>query len=651
MPKLTHLAFACAFVTAAAAPAAAKPPMEAFGDVPEIRAAELSPDGKRMAFLQRIGEVDYLAIHDFEAKKSQGLVSVTDIKARSITFVGDNYVVLTASKTTRTFGYRGRYEFSASFAYNLTTKKIVQLLVGTDDIYPAQSGLGDIVAVDAGGKHVYMPAFMGANSRDPAFDVIKVNLDTGRGLRQLTTRGTSSTIDWIVNAKGEAVAREDFSEDQQQHRVRAFSGGSGREIFSDKTDLISVSMLGLSGRKNALVTSTRVDSDFLTLYEMSLDDGAITGPILQRSDADVEAVIMDENRVVHGVRYSGMFPSYEMFDPALNADLKAATEVFPASAVYLDSWSSDWSKLLLLVDGGLKPQRYVLFDRTARKFLVVSNTRPSIKDEDVAEVVTIEYKARDGLKIPGLITWPTGVKEADRKKLPFVVLPHGGPEAYDAVGFDWMAQFLANEGYGVLQPNFRGSEGFGGEFRNAGRGQWGRKMQDDITDGINALIKMGWADGERVCIVGASYGGYAALAGGALTPDLYKCVVSIAGVSDLREMLGTERRDHGTRSLTYSYWRELIGDPDKDREAIDAVSPARHAASFKAPVLLLHGSDDTVVQSSQSDRMANALKAADKPVTYVRIRGDDHWFATNESRHTLLTSMGEFLAKYLKPGG
>jgi dipeptidyl aminopeptidase/acylaminoacyl peptidase len=163
------------------------------------------------------------------------------------------------------------------------------------------------------------------------------------------------------------------------------------------------------------------------------------------------------------------------------------------------------------------------------------------------------------------------------------------------------------------------------------------------------MVKMGWADPNRMCIVGASYGGYAALAGGALTPDLYKCVVSIAGVSDLREMLANERRDHGERSLAYTYWRELIGDPEKDRDAIEAVSPARLAGAFKAPVLLLHGLDDTVVPTGQSNRMESALKSAGKPVTYVKIRGDDHWFATNESRRTLLTSMGEFLAKYLKP--
>jgi dipeptidyl aminopeptidase/acylaminoacyl peptidase len=303
--------------------------------------------------------------------------------------------------------------------------------------------------------------------------------------------------------------------------------------------------------------------------------------------------------------------------------------------------------MLFFVEGGVHAERYVLFDRATKKVSGVANSRPSIKPDDVGEVITIEYKARDGLKIPGLITWPTGVAPEERKNLPLVVMPHGGPEAYDAVGFDWLAQFLANEGYAVLQPNFRGSAGFGMVFRQAGRGQWGRKMQDDITDGANALAKMGWVDPNRICIVGWSYGGYAALAGGALTPDLYKCVASIAGVSNLREMLATERRLHGSRSRTVTYWEEQIGDPDKDREAIDAVSPSRLADRFSAPVLLVHGIDDTTVPVQQSDMMNDALKNAKKTVQYIRIKGDDHGLVDNGSRRSVLTSLAEFLAKHI----
>jgi dipeptidyl aminopeptidase/acylaminoacyl peptidase len=305
--------------------------------------------------------------------------------------------------------------------------------------------------------------------------------------------------------------------------------------------------------------------------------------------------------------------------------------------------------MLLYADGGAQPGRYMLFDRAAKKLTQVARSRPEIDARDIAEVVTIEYKARDGLKIPGIITWPTNVPADQRKKLPLVVMPHGGPESYDSVGFDWLAQFLANEGYMVLQPNFRGSSGFGAAFAEAGYHEWGRKMQDDITDGVKATQTVGWSDPARTCIFGWSYGGYAALAGGATTPDIYKCVAAIAGPSDLRAMLGWEKRERGADSTAYAYWSRVIGDPDADKEAIDAVSPARLAAQFKAPVLLIHGTEDRIVDPAQSDKMESALKAAGKQVTYIRIKGDDHGLVNPDSRKTALTALSEFLAKYLKP--
>ena len=230
-----------------------------------------------------------------------------------------------------------------------------------------------------------------------------------------------------------------------------------------------------------------------------------------------------------------------------------------------------------------------------------------------------------------------------------IVMPHGGPESYDSVGFDWLAQSLANEGYLVLQPNFRGSGGFGASFAQAGYGEWGRKMQDDVTDGAKALITMGWADPNRTCIVGWSYGGYSALAGGALTPDLYKCVVAIAGVSDLKTMLGHEKRENGPDSRTYAYWQSVIGDPDKDAAAIEAVSPYRLAANFKAPVLLIHGTDDLVVPQRQSELMDEALRAANKPVTFLRIGKDDHSLVAPESRTRALNEVAAFLKTHIGP--
>jgi dipeptidyl aminopeptidase/acylaminoacyl peptidase len=647
--RLTSVVAALCFGLCALSPAAvAKPPLEAFGDVPGIRGMELSPDGKKVAFLQRSDGDDVLVVRDLESRTSRGITRVGDIRARYVHFVGNDYVILVASKETRTLGYRGRYEFSAAFAFNLATGKSTQLLRETRDIYPAQAGLGRILGVEPGGKNVLMPAFMGLNDPEPDFDLLRVPLETGRGLRLDGGKGTSSTIDWLVNASGRVIVREEFNEKSQIHQLRTRqTNGDWRTIYERQTPLPETSAVGVSSDGKSLITLEANESAFLSLYMMSMDDGSVSGPVMERENAEVAGVIQDINRVVHGVRYSGMFPSYDMVDEALEKDINSVIRALGGSSVYLDSWADDWSKLLFFVEGGAYAERYYLFDRATRSLSVISSARPEIKPEDVGEVVTIEYKARDGLTIPGLLTWPANVQVEARKNLPLVVMPHGGPEAYDAVGFDWLAQYMANEGYAVLQPNFRGSAGFGQAFAYAGYGEWGRKMQDDITDGADALIEMGWADPARICIVGWSYGGYAALAGGALTPDKYKCVASIAGVSHLREMLATERREHGDRSRTVTYWESLIGDPDKDRDAIDAVSPALHADRFTAPVLLIHGASDTVVPIRQSEVMNDALKNAQKSVQYIRINGDDHSLVDNDSRRIVLTSLGEFLDKHI----
>jgi dipeptidyl aminopeptidase/acylaminoacyl peptidase len=227
-----------------------------------------------------------------------------------------------------------------------------------------------------------------------------------------------------------------------------------------------------------------------------------------------------------------------------------------------------------------------------------------------------------------------------------VVLPHGGPESRDARAFDWLAQFLASRGYAVLQPQFRGSTGYGEAHRKAGYRQWGRLMQDDVSDGVKALIEQGIADPKRICIVGASYGGYAALAGAAFTPELYACAVSINGVSNLPAMLSFEETYSGKDSDSVSYWKDHIG--SRTSPEVISRSPSRAAANVRAPVLLLHGVNDSVVPITQSREMATALKSLAKPYTLIELPGEDHWLSRSDSRTRVLTEMEAFLATHLQ---
>ena len=645
---LKRAAFALAASFLLASPAMAKPPLEAFGDLPTVRSPDLSPDGKYVAYISRVNGMDHLARYDVATGKNEVLIRIPDVQANSTFWIGSNYIILRASRFMTNNSLRLKYEDTAAFAYNVATGKITHLLVGSKDLYRYQLGLGNIVAIDPDGRHVYMPAFMNRRRDEPVYEVLKVSLDTGMGEGVSAWKPTLSTARWVLDDNAQAIARVDFNAKRSWHEIATPDGKGGwRVIFKESAEEPSINVVGLSRKPGTLIVAKGGDSDYMQLHEMSLTDGALSAPLHGRTDREIEGLMRDQDNVVFGVAYSGIYPSYTFDDETLTRDIRAASAALPDAAVSIASWTDDRSKFLLHVDGGKDPPRYMLYDRAARSMTSVARTRPEIGTDDVGEVVTVEYKARDDLVIPSLITWPAGLPADQRKNLPLIVMPHGGPESYDAVSFDWMAQFFANEGYVVLQPNFRGSGGFGPTFTAAGYGEWGRKMQDDVTDGVNALVTMGWADPKRVCIVGWSYGGYSALAGGALTPDLYKCVVSIAGVSDLRTMLAEERKQNGVNSSSYRYWTSVIGDPAKEGDAIEAASPYRLAKNFTAPVLLIHGSNDLVVPDSQSDMMEKALNEAGKPVTYLRIGKDDHGLVAPESRTKALTAIRDFVSQHI----
>jgi dipeptidyl aminopeptidase/acylaminoacyl peptidase len=230
-------------------------------------------------------------------------------------------------------------------------------------------------------------------------------------------------------------------------------------------------------------------------------------------------------------------------------------------------------------------------------------------------------------------------------------MPHGGPEVRDSYSYDFFVQFLASRGYAVFQHNFRGSEGSGRSFVVAGRRQWGARMQDDITDGVHALIETGAAEASRICILGSSYGGYAALAGVTLTPDLYRCGISIAGVSDLPRMLDWVRHTYNPRIGAYDYWTTLIGDPATMGDELIAVSPARHAAAVRAPLLLIHGDADDVVPIEQSNMMNDAMHGSGRPVQFITFAGEGHFWPSWAGRDliTLMQKVQDFLDQNIGP--
>jgi dipeptidyl aminopeptidase/acylaminoacyl peptidase len=311
------------------------------------------------------------------------------------------------------------------------------------------------------------------------------------------------------------------------------------------------------------------------------------------------------------------------------------------------SWTADHRKLVVQVDGARDGYGYSLVNLDTMHGDWIGDIYIAVPFGQIAQAKAITYKAADGLEIPAYLTLPIG-KPA--KGLPLIVMPHGGPAARDYLDFDWLREAIVSRGYAVLQPNFRGSAGYTDAFMAAGYGQWGRKMQTDLSDGVQDLVAQGVVDPKRVCIFGWSYGGYAALAGATLEHGVYRCAADMAGPADLRRMLNRVQALEDTRkNSTQRYWDRFMGATGPNDLTLDLISPADQAAKADIPILIVHGKDDTVVAYNQSQVMADALSRAGKPYTLVTLKGEDHWGSRSETRLQLLSTVMDFLLKNNPP--
>jgi dipeptidyl aminopeptidase/acylaminoacyl peptidase len=377
------------------------------------------------------------------------------------------------------------------------------------------------------------------------------------------------------------------------------------------------------------------------LVKFDMRTQTVTETIFRDQDTDVESVFYNDKREAIGVRLAGGKDVF--FDPVWQKRRAGLEKIFKDYEITITTISLDGNYALIRATSPREPGIRYLYDVTSKSVKELDFDYIELGPDNAPYRTKINYKARDGLNIEAIITLPRGI---DPKNLPTIILPHGGPWAQDEVNYDYEAAFLANRGYAVLQPNFRGSTGYGKAFLDKGNSQWGLSMQDDITDGAEWLIKNGIADKSRMCIVGGSYGGYAALMGAVKTPDLFKCAASVNGVSDIIRLL---RDDYGTFKSESS--ARVIGDPNRDRERLKVTSPINNVDKIKAPILLIHAKDDLRVDIKQSYRMRDKLKDAGKSVEFVEITDGEHWLENEAARITYLTALEGFLSKHLgQPG-
>jgi dipeptidyl aminopeptidase/acylaminoacyl peptidase len=374
---------------------------------------------------------------------------------------------------------------------------------------------------------------------------------------------------------------------------------------------------------------------YSALYELNLTTLERGKQLFATKGYDIGGLVSNADGYEYlGVRVNESKPEVRWLHPAMEKMRGDIATKIKGGEPRIVSLSRDRSVAIVHAGGADAPGGYFLYRAAdgSMEFLGVNNR--AIKMARLHPVRTIRYKARDGLEIAAVLTVPRGKKQ----NLPLIVMPHGGPFARDTEEWDWWTQFLADRGYAVIQPNYRGSSGYGTPFTEKGKGQWGLAMQDDLNDAVLALAKEGVADPKRVCMVGASYGGYAAMRAAQRDGKLYKCAVSYAGVSDLNRMLNHDGGFLGAGAR--SDWLKMQA-PD-----LKKVSPVNFAEQFSIPMLLVHGKKDRVVPIAQSRVLAQRLKGAGKNAIYVEQPLADHHFTRREDRLEFLNALAAFLAKH-----
>ena len=457
-----------------------------------------------------------------------------------------------------------------------------------------------------------------------------------------TVKTVTGTTHWLIDETGEIVARGVV--DPRGQSFSLFPGASGGVPIQVSPILEGRSRINLegAGRTRGSLLLSELSPDDVLLREVPIGGGP--GEVLIRGDNTADGLYDRDTHLLIGlVADSG--EQIKLFDPALQRKVDASRKAFPGLRTSLVSYSRGFEKMVWLTDGAGDSGTYWLVDISKRSAVPIGRVNPDIPSEDVGPVKMFDFKAADGLAMDGVLTLPAG---REPKNLPLVVLPHGGPLVPgDEAGFDWWAQAFASRGYAVFQPNYRGTEGRGEAFRRAAFGEFGRKMQTDVSDGVAALAAQGIVDPKRACIVGASYGGYAALAGVTVEQGRYRCAVSVAGLSDLTQFQYWVRQRSGSDRRAESFWRALMG--ASAGQDLQAISPVKLAARADAPILLIHGVDDSVVPIEQSQAMEKALKAAGKPVEFVTMPSEDHWLSREVTRQAMLKSAVAFVEKNNPP--
>jgi dipeptidyl aminopeptidase/acylaminoacyl peptidase len=616
------LACCLGFASLASAQAAKPVPMRDFFKNPQEAGHQISPDGKYLSWLA-----------PFERRLNVFVKPLAGGEAKRVT-----------SETARDIGgyfWKGeRILYVKDFGGDENFHVVSVNLKGEDlkDLTPGEKVRAEIVdgLIDDDANII-----VSHNKRDAkVFDVFRTNVASGA--EKLIAQNPGNITSWMTDHEGKLRVAGTTDGVNTSMLYRDKEEDAFKPILTTNFKEGVAPLLFTFDNKRLIVGSNR-GRDKTAIFEFDPATAKEGRLIAEHADVDMENVSFSRKRkVLTTANFTTWKGERKFLDKEAEAMFKAVEAKLPGYEVAFTSTTKAEDKYIVATFNDKSRGKRYLYDKATGKLDFLADASPWLPENELADMKPISYKSRDGLTINGYLTLPKGVAA---KNLPVVVNPHGGPWARDQWRFNPEVQFLANRGYAVFQMNFRGSTGYGRKFWEASFKQWGKTMQDDVTDGVQWLIKEGIADPKRVAIYGGSYGGYTTLAGITFTPDLYAAAVDYVGVSNLFTFMGT----------IPPYWKpflemihEMVGHPENDKALLTATSPALHADKIKTPLFVAQGAKDPRVNIAESDQMVEALKKRGVAVEYMVKDNEGHGFRNEENRFEFYEAMEKFLAKHIK---
>ncbi len=631
---LAAIILACAPSSYASAQSPAPRTAEAFAALPALVGPKLSPSGRRLATRISKDGSTYLMVMPLDGG-APALIPTRSNDLNWWKWVNDDWLVVGIG-SKQPFGQGHEAYVTRALGVSADGKTVNPLLDRLRDM--AQQGDDLIWTAHDGSPRALISVQRSIYSDDIKFwpQVYEVNVATGRFA--LTVDAHEGVFDWIADANGLVRAGVGMSPGGNQDRILYRAAGQtnfrsypGKDSAGE--DAKYPAAILADGRAMTIGDDAK---GYSVVYEYDLANMRPGRVIHASAGYDVGGVRLDaaQTRLL-GVTVAEASSSTRWLDPAMNGLQAEINGLVQGASGDIVSTSADLNRSVVLFASADGPGAYFLYDRPSGAMKQLGFVNPAVQMAKLNPVRMIRYKARDGLDIEAVLTLP---KSRTAQNLPLIVLPHGGPFARDEMAWDWWTQFLAEKGYAVVQPNYRGSSGYGTAFTQRGEGEWGLKMQDDLVDAITHLARQRIADPKRVCIAGASYGGYAAMRAAQRDASHYRCAISYAGVSDLKR-------------LTKDNFRQLFGGKSKAwlrKQAPDlsSVSPINSPEKTALPLLLVHGSKDTRVTVDHSRHFAAKLKAAGRDVIYFEQPEADHHFSRAADRLQFLKAMEAFLARH-----